>query len=129
MVFNATFINISVISRRSVLLVEETGGPGENHQPVASHRQTLFVNFRTFWTWELIPYLCTWIYFTDISHTSRTRRDVPLSISRFNTHIRLSIARLSTCPICERNRPTLLPIKTRSSLKLNFIYNINCWKI
>jgi nucleoside-specific outer membrane channel protein Tsx len=36
-VFNATFNNISVISWRSVLLVEETGGPGENHRPVASH--------------------------------------------------------------------------------------------
>jgi hypothetical protein len=35
--FNAIFNNISVISRRSVLLVEETGGPGENHQPVTSH--------------------------------------------------------------------------------------------
>ena len=33
MVFNATFNNISVISWRSVLLVEETGGPGENQQP------------------------------------------------------------------------------------------------
>jgi hypothetical protein len=32
-VFNATFNNISVISWRSVLLVEETG---ENHRPVAS---------------------------------------------------------------------------------------------
>ena len=31
MVFNATFNNISVISWRSVLLVEETEGPGENH--------------------------------------------------------------------------------------------------
>jgi hypothetical protein len=31
MVFNATFNNISVISWRSVLLVEEKGGPGENH--------------------------------------------------------------------------------------------------
>jgi hypothetical protein len=39
MVFNATFNNISVISWRSVLLVEETGVPGENHVPVASHRQ------------------------------------------------------------------------------------------
>jgi hypothetical protein len=37
MVFNATFNNISVISRRSVLLVEETGIPGEKHQPVARH--------------------------------------------------------------------------------------------
>ena len=32
MVFNAFFNNISVISWRSVLLVEETGGPGENHR-------------------------------------------------------------------------------------------------
>ena len=31
MVFNATFNNISVISWRSVLLVEETEVPGENH--------------------------------------------------------------------------------------------------
>jgi hypothetical protein len=35
MVFNATFNNISVISWRSVLLVEETGVPGEN-RPDAS---------------------------------------------------------------------------------------------
>jgi hypothetical protein len=44
MVFNTTFNNISVISWWSVLLVEETGGPGENHQPVASHGQTLSHN-------------------------------------------------------------------------------------
>jgi len=37
MVFNATFNNISVISWRSVLLLEETGVPGENHRPVTSH--------------------------------------------------------------------------------------------
>jgi hypothetical protein len=37
MVFNATFNNISVIAWRSVLLVEESGGHGENHQPVTSH--------------------------------------------------------------------------------------------
>ena len=37
MVFNATFNNISVISWWSVLLVEETGIPGESHLPVASH--------------------------------------------------------------------------------------------
>jgi len=37
MMFNAIFNNISVISWRSVLLVEETGVPGENHQPAASH--------------------------------------------------------------------------------------------
>jgi len=37
MVFNATFNNISVISWRSVLLVEEIGVPGENHHPAASY--------------------------------------------------------------------------------------------
>ena len=44
MMFNATFNNISAISWRSVLLVEETGVPGENHRLVASHRQTLSRN-------------------------------------------------------------------------------------
>ena len=43
-VLNAIFSNISVISWRSALLVEETGGPGENHRPVASHWQTLSHN-------------------------------------------------------------------------------------
>jgi hypothetical protein len=37
---NTTFNNISVISWRSVLLVEETGVPGENHRPAVSHQQT-----------------------------------------------------------------------------------------
>jgi hypothetical protein len=35
MIFNATFNNISVISWQSVLLVEETGVPGENHRSYA----------------------------------------------------------------------------------------------
>ena len=43
-VFNATFNNISVISWRSVLLVEEPGGREENHRPVASPWQTLSHN-------------------------------------------------------------------------------------
>ena len=40
-VSNATFNNISVISCRSVVLLEETGEREENHRPVASHWQTL----------------------------------------------------------------------------------------
>ena len=37
MVFNATFNTLSVISWRSVLLVEETGGPGETcHKPLTN---------------------------------------------------------------------------------------------
>jgi len=56
MVFNATFNNISDISWRSILLVEETGVPGENHRPAASHRQT-------FITWCYIEYTSPWAGF------------------------------------------------------------------
>jgi len=34
---HATFNDISVISLRSILLVEETGVLGENHRSAASH--------------------------------------------------------------------------------------------
>ena len=44
MMFNTTFINISVISLHSVLLVEETRVPRENHRLVACHWQTLSHN-------------------------------------------------------------------------------------
>jgi len=43
-VFNSTVKNISVISWRSVLLLEATRGPVENHRPVTSHWQTLSHN-------------------------------------------------------------------------------------
>jgi hypothetical protein len=41
MVFNATFPNISVISWRPVLLIQETEG---HHRPATSHGQTLLHN-------------------------------------------------------------------------------------
>jgi hypothetical protein len=41
---NATFNTISIISWRSVLFVEETSLPEENHRPTASHGQTLSHN-------------------------------------------------------------------------------------
>ena len=44
MVFNATFNNISVILRWSVLLLEETELPWDNTWPAASHWQTLSHN-------------------------------------------------------------------------------------
>jgi hypothetical protein len=44
MVFNATFNNISVILWWSVLLMEETEVPGENHRPATSYQQTLSHN-------------------------------------------------------------------------------------
>jgi hypothetical protein len=37
MLYNATFNNISAISWRSALLVDEIGVSEENHRPVASH--------------------------------------------------------------------------------------------
>ena len=37
LVFNATFSNISAISWRQVLAMEEAGVPGENHRPWASN--------------------------------------------------------------------------------------------
>jgi len=37
MVFDATINNISIILWWSVLLVEETGVPRENHRPAANH--------------------------------------------------------------------------------------------
>jgi hypothetical protein len=37
MVFNTTFNTISVLSWQLVLLVDDTGVPGENYRPDASH--------------------------------------------------------------------------------------------
>jgi hypothetical protein len=37
MILHATFNDISVISLQSILLVEETAVPGENHRSAASH--------------------------------------------------------------------------------------------
>ena len=44
MVLNVNFNDISVISWRSVLSVEEIGVPGENHRPASSHCEGLSHN-------------------------------------------------------------------------------------
>ena len=44
LVLNATFSNISVIPWWSVLLVDETWGPGENHRPVTRQWQAERIN-------------------------------------------------------------------------------------
>ena len=43
MVFNAIFNNIFAISWQSVLLVEETGVPGEIHQTAVSQLQIYYI--------------------------------------------------------------------------------------
>ena len=65
MVFNATSNNISVISWQSVLLVEETGVPGENHRPVASFRDIMLF-------YIILPnhvILCQYFVIIDIKET------------------------------------------------------------
>ena len=47
-VFSTTLNNISAISWWSVLLVEETGVPGENHRTAGSHLQTSSHNVLSF---------------------------------------------------------------------------------
>ena len=59
--FNATFNTISVISWLSVLLVEETGVPGENH---ASH--------------------CQILSHSDVSSAARQERDLTHNFSGIN---------------------------------------------
>jgi hypothetical protein len=54
-VINTTFNNISIISCRSVLLVEETWVPRENHRPVANHWQALSHN--------VVEYTSPWVEF------------------------------------------------------------------
>jgi hypothetical protein len=43
MVFNTTFNNMSAMSWLSVLLVQETGVPGENHRPVVSPDKRYYI--------------------------------------------------------------------------------------
>ena len=52
MMFSVTFNNISVISWRSVLLMEETGGPRENHRPVASIDKLYHIMLYTSPEWD-----------------------------------------------------------------------------
>ena len=55
MVFNVTFNNISVISLHSVLLVEETGVPGENYRQILSHNAVSSTR-RHEWASNSLPY-------------------------------------------------------------------------
>ena len=83
MVLNATFNNISVILWQSVLLLEETGVPGENHRPVASHWQILAPKLIEMWLEKrekkrIFGRFC--IKFTQNKMTGEQHRLNPLSL-------------------------------------------------
>jgi hypothetical protein len=69
MLFYATFNNISVISWRSVLLVE-TEVPRENHWPVLSHRQTLSHNVFVLWPLYCLSFLDWWLLITTLASST-----------------------------------------------------------
>jgi hypothetical protein len=86
MVFNATFNNISVnILWRSVLLVEETGVPEENHRPAASHWQTLSHNRK----WTILSWYKCSVKIDNFQNTefklNETFNSI-ISVHLFNTH-------------------------------------------
>ena len=66
MVLNATFNNISVISWWSLLLVEGTGVPGENHWPATTHWQTLYLSKYNHYSNSLYQFDILLIYFSTI---------------------------------------------------------------
>jgi hypothetical protein len=87
MVFNATFNNISVISWQSVLLVEETGVPGENHQPVASTDKLYHIMlYRVYLTWTRFELTTSVVIDTDCTGSCKsnyhtiTATTAPLSL-------------------------------------------------
>jgi hypothetical protein len=71
MVFNATIIDISVISWWSVLLVEETGVPGENHRPVAS----CWKIYHMYWISILLTLYLSLALFANMSRRGRSEKN------------------------------------------------------
>jgi hypothetical protein len=64
MVFSATFNNISVISWRSVLLVYETGVPGEKNQRIVDYvvRSNVALNYKDLISYSITPLFKSKIY-------------------------------------------------------------------
>ena len=100
MVFNATVNNISAISWWSVLLVDETEVPGENHRPVVSHWQVyliICIEYTSPWTrFELTTLVmvgtdCTGSFKSNY-HTIMIN-PVP---SKFDIYLFIALSQLST---------------------------------
>ena len=98
MVFNAAFNNISIISWRSVLLVEETGVLGENHQPVVSHWQTLsHVVSSTFFNCKSVQFLGE-NSFQDVSKQYILKKSLKNKYCYYNYYLSI-LCSLINCPV------------------------------
>ena len=93
-VFNATFTNISVISWRSVLSMDETGVPGENHRPATGHWQTISHNIvSAHLVWAGLELIMLMVKGTDCIgsyksnyHTNRTTTDSAVLYKYMKSH-------------------------------------------
>ena len=89
MVFNATFNNISAISWMSVLLVEKTGVPGENHRP-ATEKLYHIMLYRVNLSWSRFELTALVVIGTDCIDSCKsnyhtiTTTTVPCRQVRFN---------------------------------------------
>ena len=100
MVFNATFNNISVTSWQSVLLVEETEVPGENHRPIASHWLYHIMLYRVYLAWAGFK----------LTITIRSRR--PLKISAITNYFSISKTTRSSWRCCTLRRAKNTPTRS-----------------
>jgi len=95
MMFNATFNNISVISWQSVLLVEEMGVPGENHQPVTSHWQILSHNIAKYTPpWTGIKLTALVVIGTDSTGSCKSKHHMTMTACISHWYLNLTVKRL-----------------------------------
>ena len=118
MVFNATFNNISVISWRSVLLMKETGVPGENHRPVASYWQTLSHNVVSSSLRHELLELFMWILVIQLGRSLLSKRSSDLQKYTINKKISNNFKQHAfsiSVPLVRDNH-------IRTTIRCNFIY-------
>ena len=90
MMLNTTFNNISVISWRSFLLVEETGVPGEKYPLATSHYITYYYmtsdNVFSDWLTSLVTFFDKTLY-----STCKKSRELNITFQRFSRHLKIEM--------------------------------------
>jgi hypothetical protein len=113
--FNVTFINISVISWRSVLMVEDIEVPAENHRPVASHWQTC-IEYTSPWTGFKLTTLVVIGTNVHVVVNPTTIR------SRPGRHLRPSVI-ITNVPICHNINDSF----TECDINKTFLLHMTCF--